>query len=277
MRAFTTRPEILGTFGVVTSTHWLASATGMAILEKGGNAFDAAVATGFALQVVEPHLNGPGGDLPVLLYNASAGRDAGHLRPGRRPGGGDHRSLPQARARSRARHRAARRGRSRRVRRLAAAAARPWHDARFATCSRRRSTLPVGATRWCRRSAPRSSRSRELFRAEWPSSAEVYLPGGDVPAPGRLFRNPRPGRHLHPRARSGGKRGRRSRGADRSGAERLVPGLRRRGDRPLLPRAGAHGHLGPPAPGPPHRRRSGALAGDDRSSRFATTTTATPS
>ena len=38
MHAFTTRPEILGTFGVVASTHWLASATGMAILEKGGNA-----------------------------------------------------------------------------------------------------------------------------------------------------------------------------------------------------------------------------------------------
>src|SRR5579862_617643 len=65
---FTTRPELRGTFGMVTSTHWLASAAGMAVLELGGNAFDAAVATGFTLQVVEPHLNGPGGDLPVLLW-----------------------------------------------------------------------------------------------------------------------------------------------------------------------------------------------------------------
>lgn len=67
MVCFTTRPEIRGNFGVVTSTHWIASAVGMSILEKGGNAFDAAVATGFVLQVVEPHLNGPAGDLPILL------------------------------------------------------------------------------------------------------------------------------------------------------------------------------------------------------------------
>src|SRR5918992_838664 len=74
MPNFTTRPEILGTFGVVASTHWLASATGMATLEKGGNAFDAAVAMGFALQVVEPHLNGPGGDMPMLIYSRAERR-----------------------------------------------------------------------------------------------------------------------------------------------------------------------------------------------------------
>ncbi len=64
---FTTRPEIVGNFGVVTSTHWIATSVGMSILEKNGNAFDAAVATGFALQVVEPHLNGPGGEVPIIL------------------------------------------------------------------------------------------------------------------------------------------------------------------------------------------------------------------
>jgi gamma-glutamyltranspeptidase / glutathione hydrolase len=67
---FTTRPELRGTFGMVASTHWLASAAGMAVLEQGGNAFDAAVAAGFTLQIVEPHLNGPGGDLPALLWPA---------------------------------------------------------------------------------------------------------------------------------------------------------------------------------------------------------------
>ncbi len=64
---FTTRPELTGTFGMVASTHWLASSAGMAVLESGGNAFDAAVAAGFVLQVVEPHLNGPGGEVPVLF------------------------------------------------------------------------------------------------------------------------------------------------------------------------------------------------------------------
>ena len=69
MSNFTTRPEITGTFGVVTSTHWIATAVGMAILEKGGNAFDAAVATGLTLIVVEPHLNGFGGDMPAVFYS----------------------------------------------------------------------------------------------------------------------------------------------------------------------------------------------------------------
>ena len=70
---FTTRPEIEGTFGVVTSTHWIATAVGMGILEKGGNAFDAGVATAFTLQVVEPHLNGPGGEVPVIGHDARRG------------------------------------------------------------------------------------------------------------------------------------------------------------------------------------------------------------
>src|SRR5438045_7277453 len=74
MRAFTTRPEIRGTFGVVATTHWIASAVGMSVLEKGGNAFDAAVAVGFTLQVVEPHLNGPLGEAPILVWNQKTRR-----------------------------------------------------------------------------------------------------------------------------------------------------------------------------------------------------------
>src|SRR5438045_4478478 len=46
----------------------------MGILEKGGNAFDAGVATAFTLQVVEPHLNGPGGDVPIIVHDTKRGR-----------------------------------------------------------------------------------------------------------------------------------------------------------------------------------------------------------
>jgi len=189
MQPFTTRPEILGTFGVVASTHWLASATGMAILEKGGNAFDAAVAAGFALQVVEPHLNGPGGDLPILLY--SAARDEVQVICGQGP-------APQAAT-------------------IAAyrdlgldlvpgtgllAAVVPGAFDAWITMLRDHGTLAPGdvlgpAIGFAESGYPlvpmisaTIERVQELFRSDWPSSAEVYLPGGEVPPPGSLFRNP---------------------------------------------------------------------------------------
>ena len=68
--SFTTRPTLRGSFGMAASTHWLASSSAMAVLERGGNAFDAAVAAGFVLHIVEPHLNGPGGDLVGLIAPA---------------------------------------------------------------------------------------------------------------------------------------------------------------------------------------------------------------
>ena len=71
--AFTTRPTLRGTFGMAASTHWLATATAQSVLERGGNAVDAAVAAGFVLHIVEPHLNGPGGDLTGLFQLAGDG------------------------------------------------------------------------------------------------------------------------------------------------------------------------------------------------------------
>lgn len=65
--SFTTRPTLRGSFGMAASTHWVASQSAMAVLERGGNAFDAAVAAGFVLHIVEPHLNGPGGDLVGIV------------------------------------------------------------------------------------------------------------------------------------------------------------------------------------------------------------------
>jgi len=69
----TTRPTLRGSFGMSASTHWLATATAQSVLERGGTAIDAVVAGGFVLQVVEPHLNGPGGDLVAMV--APGGRD----------------------------------------------------------------------------------------------------------------------------------------------------------------------------------------------------------
>ena len=189
MPAFTTRPEILGTFGVVTSTHWLASATGMAILEKGGNAFDAAVAAGFALQVVEPHLNGPGGDLPILLYSAARDELQVICGQGTAPAAatiGAYRGLGLDLVPGTG---------------LLAATVPGAFDA-WLLMLRDHGSLPlrdvlapaIGFARLGYPLVPLISaaieRVRELFLAEWPSSAAVYLPGGDVPAPGRLFRNP---------------------------------------------------------------------------------------
>ncbi len=68
---FTTRPTLQGTFGMSASTHWLATASAQAVLERDGNAFDAAVAGAFVLHVVEPHLNGPGGDMTGVFATAA--------------------------------------------------------------------------------------------------------------------------------------------------------------------------------------------------------------
>jgi gamma-glutamyltranspeptidase/glutathione hydrolase len=66
----TTRPDLRGTFGMCATTHWTATATAQSMLEHGGNAFDAAVAAAFVLHLVEPHLNGPGGDLTAIVATA---------------------------------------------------------------------------------------------------------------------------------------------------------------------------------------------------------------
>ncbi len=189
MSDFTTRPEIRGTFGVVTSTHWIASAVGMSILEKGGNAFDAAVACALTLQVVEPHLNGPAGDMPAIFYSAQndetqvlcaqgvapAGATVDHytaqgltLIPGSGllatvvPGAfdgwmlmlRDHGNLTL-----------------REVMQPAIDYARDGHP-----------VLP--------RVANTIAGLADFFAREWPSSAEVWTPGGKAPEPHALFRNP---------------------------------------------------------------------------------------
>ncbi|MFD5779441.1 gamma-glutamyltransferase family protein [Streptomyces sp. NPDC126933] len=185
---FTTRPTLQGTFGMVSSTHWLASQSAMAVLEDGGNAYDAAVAAGFVLHVVEPHLNGPGGEVPIILAPAGgevrvlcgqgpapAGATIGHYRslglelvPGTGP--------------------------------LAAAvpgAFDAWmlllrdHGTKFlAQVLRYAIEYAEDGHAPVERIGQTVETVRELFESEWTSSADVYLPGGKAPAPGELFRNP---------------------------------------------------------------------------------------
>jgi gamma-glutamyltranspeptidase/glutathione hydrolase len=184
-----TRPELRGTFGMVSSTHWLASAAGMSVLERGGNAFDAAVAAGLVLQVVEPHLNGPGGEVPILAYSAErsgalaicgqgvAPRAASivHFRElglDLVPGSG---LLPAC----------------------VPGAFGGWLELLGRLGSMRlRDVLEyaIGYADGGYPLVPRIADSiagvERLFREEWPGSAELYLPGGAVPRPGSSFRNP---------------------------------------------------------------------------------------
>ncbi|HEV2501808.1 MAG TPA: gamma-glutamyltransferase family protein [Mesorhizobium sp.] len=187
--AFTTRPEIEGTFGVVATTHWIGTAVGMGILEQGGNAFDAAVASAFALQVVEPHLCGPGGDAPILIHAVARGKTevvcgqgtapaaatierfqalgldlvpgTGLLAPCI-PGAFDAYMLMI---------------RDHGTKRLADILAPAIYYARNGHPLLERASATIGTV-------------RDLFREHWPTSAEVWLDKGDVPAPGVMFRNP---------------------------------------------------------------------------------------
>src|SRR4029453_327809 len=188
---FATRPELRGSFGMVSSTHWLASATGMAVLERGGDAFDAAVAAGFVLQVVEPHLNGPGGEVPILAAPAGQGRVL--VVNGQGP-------VPAAAT----------------IERFAGlglglipgtgllAACVPGAFGAWLLLLRDHGALRVGevlepAIGHAEAGFPAVPRIggaiaavERTFREEWTSSAEVWLAGG-IPPPGRRVRHPGPG------------------------------------------------------------------------------------
>ena len=188
---FTTRPELVGTFGMVASTHWLASAAGMAVLEKGGNAFDAAAAAGFVLQVVEPHLNGPGGEVPVIGYDTRRGETFVVCGQGTAPAGATldaYRELGLGLVPGSG----------------LLAACVPGAFGGWLLLLREYGTLPlrdvlgyaIGYAESGFALIPSISWSiasvADLFREHWTSSARVYLDptGGGVPAPGSRFANP---------------------------------------------------------------------------------------
>jgi len=185
---FTTRPELAGTFGMVASTHWLASAAGMAVLERGGNAFDAAVAAGFTLQVVEPHLNGPGGEVPVIGHDARRGETFVVCGQGTAPAAATVAAYADL-------------GLELVPGSGLLAATVPGAFGGWLLLLREYGTLrlrdvlsyAIGYAQAGFPLVPAISWSiasvADLFRDHWHSSAEVYLPGAGVPAPGSLFAN----------------------------------------------------------------------------------------
>src|ERR1700682_6421573 len=184
---FTTRPEIEGTFGVVATTHWIATAVGMATLEKGGNAFDAAVATAFVLQCVEPHLNGPGGDVPVILYDVRRGKPDVICGQGPAPA-----AATIAHFRGLGLDMIPGTG-------LLAACVPGMFDTWMLLLrdhgTMRLSDVLAPAIGYARAGHPLLERASAtiatvatLFRDHWPTSAAIYLPGGKVPATGAMFR-----------------------------------------------------------------------------------------
>lgn len=185
---FTTRPEILGTFGVVTTTHWLATASGMAMLEKGGNAFDACAAAAFVLQVVEPHLVGPAGDMPAVFYSAETRKVEVLCAQGPAPGAATIAAykalgldlIPGSGLLST----------------VVPGAFGGWMTMLrdHGRLSLREVLEPaIGYFENGHPMLPRVSDTigtlTDLFTTEWPSSGAVYLPGGNVPKGKELFRN----------------------------------------------------------------------------------------
>jgi len=185
---FTTRPEIEGTFGVVTSTHWIATAVGMGTLEKGGNAFDAAVATAFTLQVVEPHLNGPGGDVPIIVHDVKRGRTEVICGQGPAPAG-----ATIAHYKSEGLEMVPGTG-------LLAACVPGTFESwmlllRDYGTKKLRDVLEP-AISYASNGYPLVERAsatiqtvENLFRKHWPTSAAVYVPNNEVPKPGTIFTN----------------------------------------------------------------------------------------
>jgi gamma-glutamyltranspeptidase / glutathione hydrolase len=185
---FTSRPELAGTHGMVATTHWLASATGMAVLEDGGNAFDAAVAAGFVLQVAEPHLNGPAGQVPAIFATAQERKPRVLCGQGVSPA-----AATPAHFRDLGLDLIPGSGL------LAATVPGAW-DAwllllrDYGTKSLRDVLKYAISYAWqgvpvVRRITETIDAVAELFTNHWPSSAELWLPGGEAPTPGSLHRN----------------------------------------------------------------------------------------
>src|SRR5262249_31599493 len=68
------RALIVTEYGIVAASQFLASQAGAKMLESGGNAVDAAIAANAVLGVTQPYVNGMGGDLFAIVYEAKTGK-----------------------------------------------------------------------------------------------------------------------------------------------------------------------------------------------------------
>ncbi|MER7556063.1 gamma-glutamyltransferase [Nocardioides sp. NPDC126508] len=172
---------------MVGSTHWLASGTAQAVLERDGNAFDAVVAAGFVLHVVEPHLNGPGGDL-VGIFAPAGGEATVLMGQGPAPAGASVEHM-----RSEGLDLVPGSG--------ALAAAVPGAVDAWLMLLRDHGTWELGdvlayAVDYARNGHPILGRAvstiatvADLFRDHWPTSAAQWLVDGEPPAPDSMVCN----------------------------------------------------------------------------------------
>ncbi len=175
---------------MVASTHWLASAVGMKLLEAGGSAFDAAAAMGFVLNVVEPHLNGPLGDMPALIRVSGEGAPVSVCGQGVAP------------ADATIKHYRDREGLAMIPGAGLLATVVPGAFDAWMVMLRDHGRLSLRevlepAIHYAEAGHPLLPRvsatiagQAEFFAAEWPTSAAVWTPGGSVPEAGALFCNP---------------------------------------------------------------------------------------
>ena len=178
---------------MAASTHYLATATAMSVLERGGNAFDAAAAAGFVLQVVEPHMNGPAGELPAVLWDAAEGSAHVLCGQGVAPAGASVAAFRQL-------------GLELVPGTGLLAATVPGSFGAWTLLVERWGTWEIAdvldyAIGYCEAGYPAApaivdtvALVAELFGTHWPTSAAAWLPDAAVPRPGQRLTNPGLGR-----------------------------------------------------------------------------------
>ena len=182
----TNRPDVMGRELAVSSDHPLASAAGMEVLLRGGNAVDAAVTMAGVLAVVRPHMNGVGGDAFALIRDGRTGAVRalnGSGRAGALATPGFFRSAGDSTVPSRGFRSVSIPG-----------AVGAWEEAleQYGTLSMAQALAP--AIRLAEGGFPVSQRLHDdiagAARALDQTASALYLPGGSPPPVGTLLKNP---------------------------------------------------------------------------------------